>query len=249
MKNKAMTLAETLVVMFLLGVVASVTIPALWHARPNDSRMMFRKAYYDAERVISDMINDESLYPELFISGIDVPADFGTVSVMADFPVKDSSGNPVKNEDGSIKTEKREAVVVMGTEYKGETKFCGLFADKMNISGEPNCTINKSTNVSYDTPSFTATNGIAWYVPTTENIFTFIARNGAPAPPIVLRVDINGAAPPNCRCNVIQDATESLECPTECPNPDRFEILVETNGKMEVQGVKEVEYLSTSDLK
>lgn len=216
MKNKGFTLSETLVVLFLLGVIASVTIPALWHSRPNESRLMFRKAYYDTERVISDMINDDSLYPESDES----PPDFG-----------DSTG-----------------VTVMGVLYAGKTKFCGIFADKMNTSGEINCEVNPPTGTSYTTPSFTSTNGIAWYVPTTENVGAFLARGGAPEY-IKIRMDINGKKPPNCRCDVEQDATGKKECPTSCLGPDQFEIIVRADGKINVKGVREIEYLGTNDLR
>lgn len=64
MRNyKAFTLAEVMITMAILGILASVLLPAVSKVRPNENKALFKKAYYVAERMVSELVNDESLYP------------------------------------------------------------------------------------------------------------------------------------------------------------------------------------------
>lgn len=57
------TLSEVLIVLGLLGILAAILLPAVAHLRPNKEKMMYRKAYYIAERMVYEIVNDETLYP------------------------------------------------------------------------------------------------------------------------------------------------------------------------------------------
>lgn len=70
--KKGFTLAETLVALAIIGVIAGIMVPAVQSIRPNKEMVMFKKAYYLAGKNISEIVNDESLYPET-----DEPATFG----------------------------------------------------------------------------------------------------------------------------------------------------------------------------
>lgn len=70
--KKGFTLAETLVALAIIGVIAGIMIPAVQNVRPNKEMVMFKKAYYLAGKNISEIVNDESLYPET-----DDPETFG----------------------------------------------------------------------------------------------------------------------------------------------------------------------------
>ena len=70
--RKAFTLAELMVCLLLISVLATILLPAIMQNRPNKNKVMFRKAYYIIERVVSELINDDDLYPtneELNVSG------------------------------------------------------------------------------------------------------------------------------------------------------------------------------------
>ena len=64
LKNKkAFTLAELMVCLLLISVLATILLPAIIQNKPNKSKVIFRKAYYIIERVVSELINDDDLYP------------------------------------------------------------------------------------------------------------------------------------------------------------------------------------------
>ena len=58
------TLAELLISLGIVGVLAAVLIPSLFSAMPNKEKLMFKKAYYLVERIVSELVNDDELYPE-----------------------------------------------------------------------------------------------------------------------------------------------------------------------------------------
>lgn len=61
--HKGFTLAELMVCLAIISVIATLLMPAINNLRPNKSKVMFKKAYYLAERIVSEMVNDEDLYP------------------------------------------------------------------------------------------------------------------------------------------------------------------------------------------
>ncbi len=64
MKNiKAFTLAETLIVLSIIGVVAILLLGTLTKSAPDKNKAMFKKAYSVTERTIAELVNDETLYP------------------------------------------------------------------------------------------------------------------------------------------------------------------------------------------
>ena len=63
MKNKAFTLAETLIVLSIIGVLATVMLSAMSKMSPDKTKMKFKKAYQTVERTVGELVNDENLYP------------------------------------------------------------------------------------------------------------------------------------------------------------------------------------------
>ncbi len=70
MKNKAgFTLAEMLVTVLSIGIVAALTIPVINNNRPNQEQVMLKKAYMLLGRALVELIQDESLYPDFDDTG------------------------------------------------------------------------------------------------------------------------------------------------------------------------------------
>ena len=128
----------------------------------------------------------------------------------------------------------------------GPTKFCEIFADKVNTVGNINCDSSHSNPASGSTNlssgNFTTTDGITWHLPTTPasgslTVFTIPpAANGNTRDIII---DVNGTdefskSSPNCVYNA-----------TTCPIPDQFTISVQHDGKIIIDGQKEIEYLKS----
>lgn len=66
MKNKkpAFTLGEVLMTLAIIGVIAALLIPMIKQIQPDKQKVLFKKAYTNVERVVTELVNDEYLYPE-----------------------------------------------------------------------------------------------------------------------------------------------------------------------------------------
>lgn len=208
MKNKkGFTLAEILVVMAIIGVLSVILIPTLFRSKPNQEMIMLKKTYYLIGRAVVELINDDDFYPD--------PGD----------NTKDGFANTV-------------LVNYHGKEYGGDdatkanAKFCNLFATRMNLASDVNCTENRSL----DDGSFTTTDGVIWLIPMTN-----FNRGKAAGTDVnittKISVDVNGTKGPNCKPTA-----------SNCSAPDRFDIKIDRYGKITVDDDKTREYLSSSDI-
>ena len=211
MHKKGFTLSEVMVTMAVLSVLFAILIPAVQSNIPNKSKIMFRKSYSDIERVVDMLISDDTLYPGL----------------------TDINGNEI----GFLNT---ALVSLEGQPYLGATKFCNLFAQKVNTSGVSTCaaitTANESTFNGNTSSSFVTTNGVTWAirndafgsgtVPTTTNIYVDVVGG------------ITNTTKNNPNCTI-----------ATCPAPDRFVIPVLDNGKILLTDTKAIEYLKDFSVK
>ena len=62
-KNFAFTLAEALIVLTIVAVLASLSVIATSKAKPDEHIIMFRRAYSTTLKVVQNLINDTTLYP------------------------------------------------------------------------------------------------------------------------------------------------------------------------------------------
>lgn len=67
------TLAETLIAMGIIGIIAMVMMATI-KSGPNPNAAMFRKAYNTLSTVVSEMVSTESLYPDGFLYNTDPTA-------------------------------------------------------------------------------------------------------------------------------------------------------------------------------
>ena len=145
LKN-AFTLAEVLVTMTILGVLIALTTRALSDVKPNQEMIMFKKAYYTTSRVVSELVNDEDLYPENL--------DDMTHDALANTTIEAQTGNG--------------EAMYKGIPYSGPGKFCRLFAAKLNINLNA-CNARTAIN---NGGNFVTTDGMSWSMPASEGIFT-----------------------------------------------------------------------------
>lgn len=78
--TQAFTLAEVLITLVVLGVLASTLIPTIKAMIPDKNRVMFKKAYSVIENAVTNMVNDETYYP-----ASELGTDTNGISVMRGF--------------------------------------------------------------------------------------------------------------------------------------------------------------------
>ncbi len=214
-KLKGFTLTELMVAMGVIGILVAVVTPAIMKTRPNKNKMMIKKSFYTAEQIVSTLINDERLYPDM-----KEICDRGVVEGEDPTKVYCAFGFDY---DNSVRYE--------GETYAGNTKFADLFASRLNVKTED------ETNHIYYT-----TDGIKWDLSGTVGAWTkgqdtpgkFGNQTNA-AGVGKITVDVNGDEAPNCR--------ESNEnCSAD--DFDQYVIEILATGKMRIDSTdaKAVDY-------
>lgn len=169
---KAFTLTELMIALAVIGVLVAVVTPAIMRTRPNKNKMMIKKSYYEAEKIVSSLINDETLY----IDGRDA-----------------CNSQTASSTRGGCNWgfDDYNSVVYDGETYANGTKFPGLFGAKLNFR------TSDTTNWIY-----TTSDGVIWYLGGTANQWDHTntskpsdITNGS------IIIDVNGADGPNCRQN------------------------------------------------
>lgn len=214
-KLKGFTLTELMVAMGVIGILVAVVTPAIMKTRPNKNKMMIKKSFYTAEQIVSTLINDERLYPdmkEICDRGVAEGEDPTKVYCAFGFDY-----------DNSVRYE--------GETYAGNTKFADLFVSRLNVKTED------ETNHIYYT-----TDGIKWDLSDAVGAWTkgkdragkFDDQTNA-AGIGRITVDVNGDEAPNCR--------ESNEnCSAD--DFDQYVIEILATGKMRINqdDAKAVDY-------
>ena len=62
-EKRGFTLAEAMIVLVLLGVIAAVTTPIIFNSKPDENKLKFKKAYYTLQRTTDAVLNSDT-YPE-----------------------------------------------------------------------------------------------------------------------------------------------------------------------------------------
>lgn len=169
---KAFTLTELMIALAVIGVLVAVVTPAIMRTRPNKNKMMIKKSYYEAEKIVSSLINDETLY----IDGRDA--------------CNSQAANSARG-GCNWGFDDYNSVVYDGETYANGTKFPGLFGAKLNFR-----------NADTDNWIYTTSDGVIWYLGGTANQWGHTntskpsdITNGS------IIIDVNGADGPNCRQN------------------------------------------------
>ena len=151
-KIKAFTLAETLLVVMIIGIVAMIMLSNLQNAIPDKNKALFKKAYSITERTIAELVNDENFYPYdpnrigfLNTDVVQIPgttqAAEGDTKLCALFTNKLNLLGEVKYEDNSCKFETTDGMYwIMPT---GTDDFSDKKTITVDINGpdkEPNST-------------------------------------------------------------------------------------------------------------
>ena len=172
-KFRGFTLTELMIALAVIGVLVAVVTPAIMKTRPNKNKMMVKKTFYTTEQIVSSLINDERLYPDMT--------------------------EACENPEGVEETENfycawgfdyTSEVKYEGETYGGtgneHTKFRELFKSKLNIS----------SNDDLDENSFMTTDGVKWTIIDNFQNRRSSVNNAGQA---TITIDVNGEDAPNAR--------------------------------------------------
>lgn len=146
-KLKAFTLAEILIVLCVIGVLATIMLTSLSGMSPDKTKILYKKAYQVTERTVGELVNDEEFY------------------------------SYDQNRIGFRNTDKVYWPGSTTETFENNSKFCRLFARKLNTMGDLDTTTGGGC-------AFTTSDNMRWYVP-----FTAFTNSK----PIQITVDIDGA--------------------------------------------------------
>ena len=223
--KSAFTMAEMLLCLGLISAIAAILIPTLGNVKPDKSEAMFKKAYQMTERIVYELVNDPVLYPdEDGVHGFD---NVGVVYYNGEPFGGKYMAKPDGFDDDATNPEYEDYI---GSQADQKSKFCQLFAKKLNTDSNLNCT----TNAEFSSPSFKTSDGIEWIMPITN----FTNQDNDNLAWKKIQIDVNGGKGPN----ELDSEGDNALC---TGNVDRFTIYVRTDGLMGVKGACAREYLNS----
>jgi len=224
----AMTIAEVLITIGVIGVIAAIVVPVLIRSIPSRNETKMKKMTYVIEQVVTQLFNDDVMYPRR-------PNSFNEGFQNTE-KVTISGTTYGGNINSSTTNEKKNA----------QEKFCKLFATKFNISGAVQCEYNArryrvaGRNISPNlaggiasgtnnlVPTFTTVDGVEWYLSTINTTSTYKPFDVGYEK---LVIDVNGPEVPNCIEGARgADAAGNQIASCSAKQADRFVYYIKTNG-------------------
>lgn len=218
-RRKAFTLSEVMVALGVLGVLAAITVPVIINTRPDNNKIMFKKAYLTASKVVTEMINDEANYPadSVWTDTLGVTHEC-KIDGVGDF-VQCGFNNERATTNGSVE------------------KFCYFFAEQLNTLGPVTC---PESTADVAVKFATTSDGITWYIGRFGSPAFPITTTGSYMTGIA--IDVNGPDKgPNCSKDLGvstealagTDLSDYVQC-EENVVPDLFIITINYAGKIKV---------------
>lgn len=189
---KGFTLSELMVALAVIGIIIAVVTPAIMKTRPNKNKMMVKKTFYTVENIVSNLINDERLYPD-----------------MRDYCYLDASDPD--SDQCAWGFDYDEEVEYEGETYDGKEKFIKLFADKLNIkkADDTNYIYYTNDGVKWDLSNLIDNSNTIWQTDK-SGVGTFDEDTPKSGKGVIL-IDVNGDEEPNAVCNVDNDDCDQYE--------------------------------------
>lgn len=221
MKKTGFTLAEVLITLGIIGVIAALVMPTMHKLMPDKTKAQYLKTYDTITTMVRDLASNSKLY-----------------SVCNQTSNASCVTHPLINLDKPIDSRFNNA------RYRGDTKLCSLMAYNLGVAeSDISCSaIPYNLNVAdytngFANPSFTTQNGVRWRI--VPQVTTSITpANWTARYQTDVYVDIN---PSN---NNVNGTDESCIYDADsCTNPDIFKFQIAADGKVVAADIKGLEYL------
>ena len=215
--KKGFTLAEALITLGIIGIVAALTLPAINSTRPDAKKVKYLKTYDAICEVVKSLASNSKEYPS-------VGKDKANSATAKEY---DLTEYPLLNMYTSVDNADAQSISAQKV-YNGVHKFCKLLAWGFNAEGNEQCSNNSATLIQRDpsdpgdiyfNESFITNSGVIFSVNQRER--TLIREDQRSTFGMNVIIDINGAEAPNC----VYDSNN-------CKNPDRFWFFVEADGNV-----------------
>lgn len=214
--KKAFTLAETLITMGIIGIVAALTLPAINQMRPDETKIKYLKAFDALQESVIEIASNKLEYPthEEDITG--------NVTRVYDSPTHRAPLLHISHSNnGSLSSTPPNGPA--GTNWNNNSKLCHLIAWTMNGNND-SCSpdrlqVDPPNNNQLGNVAFTTPNGIAWYMRVSRINLSNQQEQAEFAENVM--IDVNGADRPNCLYNAVN-----------CRYPDRFWFMITADGKV-----------------
>ena len=257
------TIAEMLICLGIISVVVAIMIPAVMSKKPNKNRSLFRKAYYNFERAVYELVNDESVFPSH--KSDDYSEDNDQSTLFAYFLLEGEGLNPevdANNEANKVRIAGNGDTLTARTKNRTNMFLCTQIAERMNTNGIVDCAHQKDTwqekvptselvsITDSKSPHFRTNDGVMWARSSGTSICAReLQADGTYKP--------RGKGVTECKHETVSSTNKDLKYPPanpsdytcyeldvngiERPNcrlcsddPDRFRICVYFDGRIEV---------------
>ena len=169
MKRKGFTLAEVIIALGIVGLVAAISAPLINGIFPDKNKLMVLKTYKTISDITFEMLNDPSLYRKDICNFPNINAPVTCVGLGY---VTQPEVIPYNNDQN----------------YSGITKYPYIFASKLELEEQPE---NDNGEI-----SFTTNDGLSWTI--FDVAAGEINNTGLYGIDYQIDVDINGDTGPNC---------------------------------------------------
>lgn len=233
---KGFTLTELMVALAVIGILVAVVTPAIMKTRPNKNKMMVKKTYYAVEQIVSSLINDEILYPDMRT------------------PCRTGENNRTNKGDGTTGDiycawgfDYVYGTSFEGEVYEGANKFGALFKSRLNVRNNSGNADGKAPRGTDYYPVFFTADGVKWDLSGTTDAWDAVDSGTGDTKPVgtfddndpashtkdkyagmgTITIDVNGDEAPNAFFTVDPE------------NWDRYRIEILANGKMRIHPADE----------
>lgn len=176
MKKQGFTLAEFLITLGVIGVVAAFLVPAISNAMPDENKTMYLKTYDTLSDTVKSLATNSKIY-----------------TVCDNANNINCSENPLLNIQRPIMSPLNQ-----DARYQGQAKLCNLLALSFGVTAaNTSCAAgayNYSDNTFKDNLSFITKNGMQWKV--AQQVYSIAGGNAQYQTDIY--VDVNGNKGNNC---------------------------------------------------